>query len=219
MKKYFVCLANSKKYTQRCIAGVELVKTQAGFEVLKKNEEPVWIRPVSGGEHGEVPSNLVDHIKLLDIVEVDITGPSPSGYQSENVLFKERKLKIIRQVNNVEKAIQLLSTKRTHPIFGNKGKAVSVEHIEHLDHSLVLINPSKVEFNLSKSQKGTVQIRARFTYHKINYDLPVTDIDFIEEYTKNSDILKDYQNVHLSISLGVEFKGWHYKLVAGVIYF
>src|SRR5436853_7626805 len=98
MKKYFVCLANSKKYTQRCIAGIELLKTDSGFEVLKNNQEPVWIRPISNSLHGEVSSILVDHIKLLDIVELEITSPSPNGYQSENARFKEQRLKVIRKI-------------------------------------------------------------------------------------------------------------------------
>ncbi len=95
MKKLFICLANSKKYNQRCIAGIELEKsTRKGFkyQIVKRNSRPVWMRPVSGSEHGEIDAEFVDHIKLLDIVEINVTAPAPQGYQSENVQFDNRPL-------------------------------------------------------------------------------------------------------------------------------
>lgn len=219
MKRFIVCLANSKKYTQRCIAGVELLKTQSGFDVAKKNDEPLWIRPVSSCEHGEVASHLVEHISLLDIVEIDVTNPCPRGYQSENVLFREERLQVIRRVRDVNQAIPLLLTNRSGDLFGNKGRAVSVTNIEQLDYSLILIKPSHTEMTITRTQRGSDQVRAKFAFNGTAYDLPVTDIDFINEFTSNNEILRGDHDIYLTISLGVEFGGWHYKLVAGVIYF
>ena len=48
MKAIFICLANSKKYGERCIAGIELTKGANGnLTVVKENGRPKWIRPVS----------------------------------------------------------------------------------------------------------------------------------------------------------------------------
>jgi hypothetical protein len=62
------------------------------YQIAKRDANPIWIRPVSDSEHGEVSSELVDHINLLDIVEINVTAVAPQGYQSENVLFDNRRL-------------------------------------------------------------------------------------------------------------------------------
>ncbi len=45
MMKYFVCLANSRKYSERCIAGIELAFNNPGYRILWMNGKPCWIRP------------------------------------------------------------------------------------------------------------------------------------------------------------------------------
>ncbi len=91
MKTQLVCLANSYKEGGRCLAGVEL---KDGVSLIE-NEKPAWIRPVSKTKHGEIPTYLVPHIKLLDIVELDLFEKVPAGYQSENALFNLASLKIV----------------------------------------------------------------------------------------------------------------------------
>lgn len=53
-KVRFVCLANSFKERGRCVAGI----------VLDENNNPTntWIRPVSNSLHGELNTQLVEHI-------------------------------------------------------------------------------------------------------------------------------------------------------------
>ncbi len=69
-----VCLANSKKHGDRCIAGIE---TSTGK----------WIRPVSNLDDGRVPINmcLVDGEEPLplDILEIPL-ATTGSGYECEN---------------------------------------------------------------------------------------------------------------------------------------
>lgn len=95
MKRIFACLANSKKYTERCVAGIELTRSQNGYSIIRCSSEPHWIRPVSIEEHGEIPMELVGNIKLLDIVEMDALKDTPQGYQSENVKYAENGFVII----------------------------------------------------------------------------------------------------------------------------
>jgi hypothetical protein len=57
----------------------------------------------------------------------------------------------------------------------------------------------------------------KFEYNWNEYDLPITDLDFIEKYNKDKNILNNAKNIYLTISLGVVYEGWYYKLVAGVI--
>jgi len=90
MKRYFICLANSKKYSGRCVAGIELLTRQGRgprYDIKHIGKRPAWIRPISGDEFGQIDDDLVAHINLLDIVEIESLRDYPEGYQSENVLF------------------------------------------------------------------------------------------------------------------------------------
>jgi hypothetical protein len=72
-----ICLANSQKHGERCIAGIE---TSTGK----------WIRPVSNLDDGRVPRNVYlvngEEPKLLDILEIPLSETSP-GYECENRLI------------------------------------------------------------------------------------------------------------------------------------
>ena len=56
-----------------------------------------------------------------------------------------------------------------------------------------------------------------FTYYGADYDFPITDPIFLEEFKKEPERFANIADVYLTISLGLEFEGWHHKLVAGVI--
>lgn len=225
MEKQFICFANSKKYTERCIAGIELnqLSWQEGrlrkANIVKTGDgNPKWIRPVSAGQSGAVSPYLVDHVKLLDIVELNVTAPAPNGYQSENVHFDERRMKILGRFPKSPSLFEKLLSIKGWSLFGNKGKAVSVEDITDLDHSLVLIKPENVRAHQQTNVKGKPQIRAEFVYNDHSYDLPITDIDFNRRFRNNSTLLNSCEHIYFTISLGIEFQDWHHKLIAGVLY-
>lgn len=216
MKTTFICLANSKKYGERCISGIVVEKTDSGhLNVLKENNRPKWIRPVSNIQHGEIPATLVKDIKILDIVELKIIQNCPKGYQSEDVLFRTNSLKTASSINPSKNNLNKLIDISYPMIFGNTGKAVSVEHISELDYSLTFIKPQNFEV-YEKCYEFDKQIRGRFTYNGTHYDLPITDVHFLRTLN-NSIPFFNQDNVYLTISLGIEFKGWHYKLIAGVV--
>ena len=221
MEKLFICLANSKKYTERCIAGIELVKSSRRgykYDIVKaENNKPIWIRPASGSQHGEVSSNLVGHVNLLDIVKINVTRPNPQGYQSENVLF-DPPLSILDSIQRDSLLIDRLLSVDEPVLFGNKGKAVSIADIGQLNYSLVLIKPANVQVYSTTSRSENRQIRASFVFNDIPYDLPVTDIDFTNQFSQNPMLLESCTHIYFTISLGIEFQGLHYKLIAGVVY-
>jgi hypothetical protein len=222
MKRLFICLANSKKYNQRCIAGIELDKSSRKgyrYQIAKRAGNPIWIRPVSDSEHGEVASELVDHINLLDIVEINVIDVVPQGYQSENMLFDNRRLQVIDRIDKIKTLIDKLLTADAPTLFGNTEKSVHVDEIGQVDHSLILIKPSNVHVYETITFRGSPQIRASFTYGTTRYDLPVTDIDFEEKFNQNPNILQACTHIYFTVSLGVEFNEQHYKLIAGILYF
>lgn len=83
--KRIVCLANSRKMSGRCIAGLEIEGDRIGG----------WIRPVSGRPSEEIA--LSDRRfengsepELLDILEIPMLEPRPHSCQIENHLIDDK---------------------------------------------------------------------------------------------------------------------------------
>jgi hypothetical protein len=209
----FVCLANSLKEGGRCVAGIEL---DANHRPVFHNGLPKWIRPVCPTDHGEIPIHHTIAFDLLDILEMNVTGSKAEGYQSENVSFDPPFTKV--GALEISSLAPLCDHRNT--LFGNYGKAIAVDSIAALDHSLVLIRTHKLkaEFRTNPSRKNKPQLRAGFEYHSTYYDLPVTDPIFQERILNHSCDLPDEDPIYLCVSIGIPWEGWHYKLVAGVFY-
>jgi hypothetical protein len=211
MKTRIVCLANSYKEGGRCIAGIELNKNNELPHDLK------WIRPICDTLHGELPTMLVQHIKPLDILKFKIIANASEGFQSENVLFDKKSLKRIGTFDNS----RLPDLCFSHPplLFGSKGKAISEEGIGQLDHSLILISTPVFEIiERNYEEKSNSQTRIKFDYNSNEYDLPVTDPLFLDKYKNNKHVLSGIPLLYLVVSLGILHEGWHYKLVACILY-
>lgn len=218
MKKYFLCLANSHKYNERCIAGVELItKDQNTFLLSKSGGNVKWFRPVSKREHGEISSRVSNQMKVLDIYEVEVIEECPEGFQSENIFIKEKSLRYIKSVKPEKKKLEKIIDDINEPIFFNKGRAVIKEKIHLLNRSLLFIKPDTLRFIPVKNIKVQDQLRIEFSSKNVIYNFPVTDVDFLKKYKEDSHIIKSINEAYLTISLGLEFEGWHFKLVAGVI--
>lgn len=213
MQMQFVCLANSYKEGGRCVAGVLL---EDGNPVMQ-NEKPKWIRPVCQTAHGEVPSHLVSHISLLDIVEIDVTSIVPDGYQSENVLFNIDTITVLGRfpISNIE---DLCDNSET-TLFGNRGGAVTPENAKLLSTSLRMLKVTN--FNVVEKtyeNNPNPKLRLSFTFNGISYEIPITDPTFLNAYKLNKDLLSNSSDVFVVMSLGVLHQNWHSKLVAGIFY-
>ncbi len=210
----FLCLANSLKEGGRCLAGIELDMDNRPVFI---DGRPKWIRPVCDTEHGEIPIHIAVPFDLLDIIELDILEPRPLGYQSENISFNQKSIQKTG-VFNVGELPNLCDHRPA--IFGNRGKAVSQESIDDLTHSLVLIKATHFNvFTTTQSDRShKSQIRISFEYNSIEYDLPITDPVFRYQYAENKNTLMEIDQIYLCVSLGIPWEGWHYKLVAGIIY-
>lgn len=219
MKRRFVCLANSKKYSGRCIAGIELTEgRERKYEIVKREDKPVWIRPVTKEAHGAVPSYLVNYIRLLDVVELEITEEVPDGFQCENYLFNLQSIKVIDHIQPRYESLDKLCDNNQKFLFGNEEWKVHTELAKTLAHSLIFIRPQYAEIVVSELHRD--QYRMRFIYNQNHLDLPITDISFIEfldaRGTTSLEVIGPTVK-YLTLSLGVEYEKHHYKLVAGVI--
>lgn len=84
-----ICLANSRKHSGRCIAG--LATNGSG-----------WIRPVSSTLDGTLFSyhyrlNDGSDVQLMDIVRVELVQPRPEVHQPENWVIGQSKWRLIQR--------------------------------------------------------------------------------------------------------------------------
>lgn len=213
MKTQFVCLANSYKEGGRCVAGIVL---ENGSPVMQ-NGKPKWIRPVCETAHGEVPTNLVSHINLLDIVEIDVTSNVPDSYQSENVLFDTNAIKVVGKFS-LSNLSNLCDNSQT-TLFGNRKGAVTPENAQLLSNSLRMIKVTN--FNVVEkiyADNPNPKLRLSFTFSGNTYEIPITDPIFLNAYKSNKNLLSNSSDVFVVMSLGVLHQNWHSKLVAGIFY-
>ena len=211
-----VCLAKSRKYGGRCVAGVEVVPNGDDFRVVYDRGEPRWIRPVANTAHGEVPEHLVERVSLLDVVDFPDLTPAPEGYQSENHRLGRSAPQVIGSFPMCYSELRKMACRRPPPIFGNAGRSVPAEQIGVLDHSLLLIRVDDAKFRRMEKGDGKRQLRVTFQYHSQPHDLPITDPDFERRFDTSGREGLGFSLCFLTISLGVPFEGQHYKLVAGV---
>ncbi len=209
-----ICLANSKKFSERCVAGIEVDETSDGYSIILSGSKPKWLRPVSKSEHGEFPARIAQNISLLDVIEFDLVAPCPSGYQAENVHFSKDSVKTVTSIKLSSSNLDKL-TCDYNSLFGNRGKAVHEDVIDTLDHSLILIKVNRYNTFIKPENN---QLRMNFLYNSVEYDLPITDIKFETQFRNNDRILEGVQHLYLTISLAIVHNNWHSKLIAGVIY-
>ena len=212
MSTKFVCLANSFKERGRCIAGIEI---DSNHSPVRINDRPKWIRPVCDTLHGEVPNQIAEPYELLHIIELDVLASKPQNYQSENVTFKENSMKI---VGNFDKNGLASLCDTDNSIFGNKGKAISKTSIAQPYYSLMLV--AVTEFEVTKriyeDRPDKPQRRLAFTYQGNKYDFPITDPAFLRLCLENPNAIQEVNHLYLTLSLGIEWKDWYYKLIAGI---
>jgi hypothetical protein len=215
-KTYLLCLANSRKYGERCIAGVQLMPdANQQFHPYKPDGRPKWLRPVSDTEHGQVPAHLVSNFSVGDILSFDLVRPCPNGYQTENCLFHTASLSKVRRAVLTVPHLDQLAENQLNGLLGNTRWSVSMEEIEQVKQSLVLVKPENV--NPYFTTPYNTKPRVKFRLDNVNYDLPMTDVNFFEQMQTGIEHLKS-ATAYISISLGMPFEGKHYKLAAGLIF-
>ncbi|MCL2289132.1 MAG: hypothetical protein FWC34_00275 [Bacteroidetes bacterium] len=210
-----VCLANSFRVGGRCLGGVELDNNN---NPVIQNGRPKWIRPVCNTEHEEVPTQLVSHISLLDIVEFQPINTSGHRHQSENVLFDTNSIQVNGrfQLSQLE---SLIDNNRFNLVFGNRGAAVPEHLIESFTYSLMLLSLTEFETNERVFEnKPYPQIKLSFRHNGNLYNLPITDPNFLNRYQRNNNLLQGKGKIYVTISLAAPHEEWCHKLIAGIIF-
>ncbi len=218
--KQIVCLANSKKRSNRCVAGKEVLGTQIGG----------WIRPVS--KHtptGELPLEEIsfeddDVPQILDIVTVPLLEPAPHIYQTENYYVDPEYYWMKDDVYPTVELARLCDMPTTlwqngyHSNNGYNDRIPLGKTDLHVSSSLFLIKPDKLRFRIA-DEYNRRRVRADFMYGQRRYRLMVTDPEAEELLLErdNGEYPDDCSDRYLCISLGEPFNDFCYKLVAGVV--
>lgn len=210
-----VCLSNSFRVGGRCLGGIEI--NQDGSPVIV-GDRPKWVRPVCNTEHEEVPTDLVSHISLLDIIEFVPIQSTGHGHQSENVLFDEKSIKVVGRYP-ISSLHSLIDNEKYFLVFGNKGAAVKEHIVSELNHSLMLLELTDFATNERVfDNKPYPQIKLSFKHNGLPYNFPITDPNFLYKYQVSNDVLEGVEKIYVTLSLAAPHEEWASKLVAGIIY-
>jgi len=197
-----VVLANSVKHKQHCVAG----------KCLNTGR---WIRPVSNAQGAELDREQAKYknpygiyeVKPLQKIRMGFSQHVPLPHQPENYLIDGNLWQ-----QNYSIGIDELSNYIDNPndLWGEKNR---VQHAQitlgfyNVSQSLYLVQVEKLNLYHTDSRKR----RASFTYNNIDYDLAVTDPKFDEIVRKHHEA-----KGILCVSLGEEYQGYCYKLVATI---
>ncbi len=208
-------LANSHKLGGRCLAGID-VTTAA------------WVRPISTQTHGELNAKqcLINDdgrsraVRCLDVIEISVGEPVFTPGQPENRALLTGDLSLIVSLDRQD-AVKALDTlalndNSTDLLFNRVGEVNYSEALSgQVLKSLTLVKVSNPTFFLRLRHEKAPQLRARFLYADIQYDLPVTDDRNWTKFAREDTNRFSTGIWYFTISLGEPYKDKMWKLIAG----
>jgi len=171
--KEIVCLANSRKYSGRCVAGKELLGDQIGR----------WVRPVSNCETGELSIKETSYgngkpPELLDVIAITLSRHDPHSYQTENYIVGKglwiRKQQL--SLSLLPKLCDHVDSLWINGYHSNNGlnDRISEEIVkERVRSSLLFIKPDKASITVEEGPNLLKRVRSRFRFAGEEYWLPV----------------------------------------------
>jgi hypothetical protein len=215
--KRFVCLANSRKFSGRCVAGIEITSNGLGD----------WVRPISSRPSEELAiedrryQNGQD-VKLLDIVDVRFLQARPHACQTENHVIDDEYYWV---QTGAYRAVDLLPITKTkgplwvdgHSSFSGENDRIPLAIADQQSSSLLLVSSPSVTIIVAAGLKKR-QVRTRFRLGDTRYCLSLTDPQMEGTYLAKNDGEYDYgSRALMCVSLGEPFDGFRYKLAASLI--
>ncbi|NUR19244.1 MAG: hypothetical protein HOQ12_06895 [Gemmatimonadaceae bacterium] len=216
-KKTLICLANSRKESGRCVAGLELNGSALGG----------WIRPVSKREKEElsIDDRRYDDgsdISVLDIVRITFLRQKPHSCQRENHLIDDSVS--WERIGRAKPASLLPAAHQDGTLwingyssFNGTNDRIRLTDADKLSTSLTLVAPMTSTFQVLKGLSKR-QVRLDFKHAGAPYCLAVTDTKLEAAYLAKPDGRYPLTTQALvCVSIGEEYNGYRYKLAAAVI--
>jgi hypothetical protein len=218
--KKIVCFANSRKTGGRCVAGKEWYGGAPGD----------WVRPVSHRPSrelfvGEFRYQSCQVPELLDIVDIEFDCYQPVVHQKENhrinpgYRWQKHGQLYWPDLNRwVDKPATLRRTGQSS--YSGHNNRIALENAD--GSSLYLIEVDSLKLMVGKKAPeypdSKRAVRCGFHYRNIYYLLDVTDPVIERDYLAKPDGYYAINAPVLCISLGDEYQGYFYKLVAGIMF-
>ncbi|WP_414623890.1 dual OB domain-containing protein [Calothrix sp. CCY 0018] len=213
-----ICLANSWKNGERCIAGINI-------------DTKKWIRPVSSlnPKDGKVPRSvrLIEGKEpaLLDVLDIPLENNGPDfGFESENITIGSGKWQLVERVQPTD----LLEYCHNYSyILHNSNKYVTVSSLQSLPfqerRTLELVYATKFSVKEDELQNGKWKGTLITDTGLQLTETRITDPVFVERLKSS---YRPHNPCLVSVSLGMPYKPptWGkddpypcWKLIAGVI--
>jgi len=225
-RKTIICLANSRKYQGRCVAGLEWSSKKVGG----------WVRPVTwlpkgvlinerfcGNAYGRDP-------RLLDVIDIEFLAPEPHAFQTENARIDPGKRWTYRGM--IQPSVLFPAVQRVRgPLWVNAGSTrhgmndmIPEAAALGLSSSLKLIQPDELAISLTvegeKNGEPHRRIRGEFRLDSCRYIFSVTDCAIEHQLQKREpgyDMRLKKPLLCVSVSEVLESTRACYKLIAGVV--
>jgi len=218
-EKTIICLASSRKFSARCIAGISEGNTND------------WIRPVSSRGSQEVSlqdTGLGTYPDVGDILRIRFTEPKPSYYQSENHVIApgfgwqrlgRKSFGELVKLAAIEPADLWVNY---HHTFNGINDKMPIAIANRQTKSLVLIEPEDLVVTNDIEGDGTYgppkrKHRIHFRYSGSQYTLACTDPWVENNAAFSGDSTPIKEKSLLCVSLGEEFNEHAFKLIASII--
>jgi hypothetical protein len=212
----FVCLANSRKHSGRCLAG----------KALYNGTYSKWIRPVTEHPSEELQANehclqTGQDAAILDLLEIKLLEPKGTLHQQENWLMdisvplKKKGFMGLEELSKLVDSPETLWGTGTSTKNG-KNNCVPISQTREHTSSLYLIDVSSFKVEI-RFLFGKRDMRGVFSYAGHEYKLSITDLHFEQRFLDKP--VGDYEidRTLLTISLGENYFDTFYKLIAGII--
>ncbi len=217
MDKRIILLAKSRKMNNYCIAGI-CPLTGDWVRIISNDSSIQYAVPESKLLYpdGTVP-------QIYDIIKIKCRKHLPSKHQPENYLYDASiTWEKIGEIQNIGELLRIRPLEKDEQfLFFNGDKKISIEEYEQISSnrkkSLICIWPQNITINVKTWDKK--KITASFNYNGIRYCyLPITDPPIEKEYLQKPDgQYPIHNNCLFVVSLGDEYEGYYYKLIASII--
>ena len=221
--KRIICLANSRKRSEHCVAGIE---------VLANGNLGGWIRPVgSGWEHAllSFEQAYTDNTspQVLDVLNVHLLGHRPDGCQVENWRVDNTRRWVKTGTVDRHRLVSVVRPPET--LFANAGSTsgglndqIPTVQADQSGGSLLLVHVPQVELHVI-NHFNKIKCQARFVYNGVRYWISVTDPVVEAEFRPRGLGTYNLGACLLTVSLSapliksVDNVSYRFKLIAAII--
>ena len=220
--KRVVCLTNSRKLAERCIAGREWIEGRGAGD---------WVRPVSGRETqgvSEYERQYEDGSdpQVLDIIDIPLLEPKPQDHQTENWLLdpkyyweKVGRLSPFDLPALEDPAAPLWID--GYSTYKGRNDKIPIPAIASVADSLRLIRIDRLQLVVCRPGEAfgnnKRRVQGRFRHAETEYALWVTDPRYERKYLSKLDGAYHLGECYVTVRLGESYQDACYKLIATII--